>query len=86
MLGAVILHEDGDGGRLDVVDGQQRLLTLRMILGILDGQTSSAPPRSARTPSPVFGQPSAGGSDSWNHLMHTTSRRSSGIGASSSAS
>lgn len=37
VLGAVILHEDGDEGRLDVVDGQQRLLTLRMILGILDG-------------------------------------------------
>lgn len=35
VLGAVILHENGD--RLDVVDGQQRLLTLRMILAILDG-------------------------------------------------
>ena len=29
VLGAVILHDDGEG--LDVVDGQQRLLTLRMI-------------------------------------------------------
>jgi Protein of unknown function DUF262 len=34
VLGAVILHQNGDG--LDVVDGQQRLLTLRMILAILD--------------------------------------------------
>jgi hypothetical protein len=34
VLGAVILHRDGD--RLNVVDGQQRLLTLRMIVAILD--------------------------------------------------
>ncbi len=34
VLGAVILHQNGD--RLDVVDGQQRLLTLRMILAIYD--------------------------------------------------
>lgn len=34
VLGAVILHESGD--RFDVVDGQQRLLTLRMILAIID--------------------------------------------------
>jgi hypothetical protein len=34
VLGAVILHQRD--GRLDVVDGQQRLLTLRMILGVLD--------------------------------------------------
>jgi len=35
VLGAVILHDTGSG--LDVVDGQQRLLTLHMILQLLDG-------------------------------------------------
>ena len=35
VLGAVILH--ANGGQLDVVDGQQRLLTLRMILLRLEG-------------------------------------------------
>lgn len=35
VLGAVILH--ASGGQLDVVDGQQRLLTLRMILLCLEG-------------------------------------------------
>ena len=34
VLGAVILCENGD--HLDIVDGQQRLLTLRMLLAILD--------------------------------------------------
>lgn len=34
VLGAVILHQEGE--RLFVVDGQQRLLTLRMILAQLD--------------------------------------------------
>lgn len=34
VLGAVILHEDGE--HLNVVDGQQRLLTLRMIIAALD--------------------------------------------------
>lgn len=37
VLGAVILHKEKDGDGLDVVDGQQRLLTLRMVLAILDG-------------------------------------------------
>lgn len=38
VLGAVILHrEKADDGPLNVVDGQQRLLTLKMILAILDG-------------------------------------------------
>jgi hypothetical protein len=36
VLGAVILHDDD--GRLDVVDGQQRLLTLRIIQTLLDGR------------------------------------------------
>lgn len=35
-LGAVILHSNGD--QFDVVDGQQRLLTLRMILAILESE------------------------------------------------
>jgi hypothetical protein len=34
VLGAVILHDTGAG--LDVVDGQQRLLTLRMVLRLLE--------------------------------------------------
>jgi len=34
VLGAIILHEEGE--YLNVVDGQQRLLTLRMILAALD--------------------------------------------------
>lgn len=33
-FGAIILHDDGE--YLNVVDGQQRLLTLRMILAALD--------------------------------------------------
>lgn len=36
VLGAVILHANGK--HFDVVDGQQRLLTLRMLLRILDGE------------------------------------------------
>lgn len=35
VLGSVILHQQEDGS-LDVVDGQQRLLTLRMIVALLD--------------------------------------------------
>ena len=34
VLGAVILHNNGGG--FDIVDGQQRLLTLQMLLGLLD--------------------------------------------------
>ena len=34
VLGAIILHKDGES--LNVVDGQQRLLTLRMIIAALD--------------------------------------------------
>ena len=38
VLGAAILHQEkADDGPLNVVDGQQRLLTLKMILAILDG-------------------------------------------------
>jgi hypothetical protein len=38
VLGAVILHQEkADDGPLNVVDGQQRLLTLKMLLAILDG-------------------------------------------------
>lgn len=43
VLGAVILHRDPDGHGLNVVDGQQRLLTLIMILGILDRGDSPDP-------------------------------------------
>jgi len=36
VLGAVILHSDEEGQKLSVVDGQQRLLTLTMLLDLLD--------------------------------------------------
>lgn len=48
VLGAVILHQDGD--RLDVVDGQQRLLTLRMIVAILDPDERYAFPPGGNNP------------------------------------
>lgn len=41
VLGTVILHENGR--HFDVVDGQQRLLTLRMLLRILNGEQSPSP-------------------------------------------
>lgn len=41
VLGAVILHSNED--HFDIVDGQQRLLTLRMLLRILDGEDTAAP-------------------------------------------
>lgn len=41
VLGAVILHENDR--HFDVVDGQQRLLTLRMLLRILDGEQPPSP-------------------------------------------
>lgn len=40
VLGAVILHRDNDEQTLNVVDGQQRLLTLTMLLDILDAAES----------------------------------------------
>lgn len=40
VLGAVILHRDEDAEKLNVVDGQQRLLTLTILLELLD-QTST---------------------------------------------
>lgn len=39
-LGSVILCQSDDDGRYDIVDGQQRLLTLRMLLSLLVGNTS----------------------------------------------
>ena len=36
VVGAIILHRH-DGDQLDVVDGQQRLLTLHLVLNLLDG-------------------------------------------------
>ncbi|MCM0618060.1 DUF262 domain-containing protein [Paenarthrobacter sp. TYUT067] len=50
VLGAVILHENGE--HFDVVDGQQRLLTLRMLLRILEGEKSLSP-RSTNRATPV---------------------------------
>ena len=41
VLGAVILHRDTGSGELHVVDGQQRLLTLVMILDLLDGDRTA---------------------------------------------
>lgn len=48
VLGAVILHDNG--GRLDVVDGQQRLLSLRMILLRLEGPGDFWSAERANTP------------------------------------
>ena len=42
VLGAVILHNNN--GTLDVVDGQQRLLTLRMMLAILNQESLGVDP------------------------------------------
>lgn len=42
VLGAVILHRDKKAKFPDVVDGQQRLLTLTMMLELLDAQDPSA--------------------------------------------
>ena len=52
VLGAVILHKDKETGETNVVDGQQRLLTLLMILGILTGDLdgSVAPDEDASSP------------------------------------
>lgn len=41
VLGTVILHRSED--RLDIVDGQQRTLTLRMLLMLLEGPSSGLP-------------------------------------------
>lgn len=41
VLGAVILHLDGEAGQTHVVDGQQRLLTLTMLLDLLDGRAAA---------------------------------------------
>lgn len=49
VLGAVILHQEG--GYLHIVDGQQRLLTLRMILALLDtAQYGMVLPTEGQTP------------------------------------
>lgn len=47
-IGAVILH--ANEGRLDVVDGQQRLLTLKMLLAILDSNAGDSTKPVADTP------------------------------------
>lgn len=48
VLGTVILHDTGHG--LDVVDGQQRLLTLRMTLLLLEHQGDARNGNAADTP------------------------------------
>ena len=57
VLGAVILHADSNQSRqsgsstpLNVVDGQQRLLTLRMMLSILDSSDGTDAPRGQDNP------------------------------------
>lgn len=60
VLGAVILHENGK--HFDVVDGQQRLLTLRMLLRILDGEQSPSP-KTMDSSSPV--------AEVWRMLQNT---------------
>lgn len=42
VLGAIILHRDDEEQSLNVVDGQQRLLTLIMLLDILDAASEGA--------------------------------------------
>lgn len=57
VLGALILHEcrDERGDWLDVVDGQQRLLTLRMILATLQSEDLfSVLPANKDNETPVF--------------------------------
>lgn len=48
VLGAVILHDNGQW--LDVVDGQQRLLTLRMMLTILESENAHSSGGTADNP------------------------------------
>ncbi|BCW18373.1 hypothetical protein NtRootA9_10810 [Arthrobacter sp. NtRootA9] len=62
VLGAVILHENGK--YLDVVDGQQRLLTLRMLLRILNGEQSPSS-KTMDSASPV--------AEVWRALQNTAS-------------
>ena len=40
MLGSVILHWDEEEQRLDVVNGQQRLLTLAVLLELLESRSA----------------------------------------------
>jgi hypothetical protein len=42
VIGAVVLHQENRDGVLNVVDGQQRLMTLTMLLKILDGVDGAA--------------------------------------------
>ncbi|MFX1818458.1 DUF262 domain-containing protein [Pseudarthrobacter sp. CC4] len=60
VLGAVILHENDK--HFDVVDGQQRLLTLRMLLRILDGE---------QPPSPKTMDSSSSVAEVWRMLQNT---------------
>lgn len=60
VLGAVILHDNDS--HLDVVDGQQRLLTLRMLLRILAGE---------QPPSSVALKPSTPVATVWRQLQDT---------------
>lgn len=60
VLGAVILHKNDK--HFDVVDGQQRLLTLRMLLRILDGEQSPSP-KTMDSSSPV--------AEVWRMLQNT---------------
>ncbi|MBO1022868.1 DUF262 domain-containing protein [Methylobacterium sp. SD274] len=61
VLGAVILHQNtGDDSPLNVVDGQQRLLTLKMILDILDGADGARYTKITRNPVAMV----------WNVLSH----------------
>jgi hypothetical protein len=61
VLGAIILHqEEGRDSALNVVDGQQRLLTLKMILAILDGDDSGKLTKVTNNPVALV----------WNPLSH----------------
>ena len=56
VLGAVILHQDKQAGQTHVVDGQQRLLTLTMLLDLLD---SAGEVDTNAMPAPIAEAPAA---------------------------